>query len=108
MTTRQRHCHCSGRPRKTRTGSRRNHAAPGLKTAAVPGAIETAIAVPIKIKKIGMRMWIVESFILYGSIFFPYNSGVLPTISPGNKHRDDYEHEHAVQARADTAVDDLA
>ena len=47
-------------------------------------------------------------FTSLASIFLPRYSGVRPTIRPGDEHRDDGEQQHAVEARADAAEDDLA
>ena len=42
------------------------------------------------------------------SIFLPTYSGVRPTIRPATKIDDDDEQQHAVEAGADAADDDLA
>ena len=42
------------------------------------------------------------------SIFLPRYSGVRPTISPATKTASDGEEQHAVEAGADAAEDDLA
>ena len=42
------------------------------------------------------------------SIFLPTYSGVRPDHQPGDEHRDDDEQQHAVEAGADAADDDLA
>ncbi len=42
------------------------------------------------------------------SIFLPRNSGVRPTMRPGDEDREQDEQQHPVEARADAAEDDLA
>ncbi len=73
-----------------------------------PASVATAMAVKMRMLAHGTRMTSDAIFISLASIFLPRYSGVRPTISPATKTGDDGEHEHAVQAGADAAEDDLA
>ena len=101
-------CRCCCPPRRTRTGSRRSRARPGLATPALPGSTSTAMAVPTEHHERRQQdrdrgHLHLERLDLLAEIL-----GRAADHEPGDEHRDDREHDHAVEPRADAAEDHLA
>ncbi len=101
-------CRCCCRPTRTRRGSRRSRARRGWPRPPCPAPTSTAIAVPTSTTQRrhedrDRRHLHLEGLDLLAEVF-----GRAADHQAGDEDRDDREHEHAVEARAHAAEDDLA
>ena len=107
-TARRRRCRCCCRPTRTRRGSRRSRARRGWRRCLCRPAATLAIAVPISTTSARNQEHERGHLHLVGLDLLAEVLGRAADHQPGDEHGDDGEHQHAVQAAADAAEDDLA